>query len=699
MRVIFLIVLITCGITGYAGKLKKGFEALEIYNYFEAKRLFEKSLKKHPVPAAYGLSIIYARNDNPFSNLDSAYSKIKRSFLLYPGLKDSKKEKYDKLGVDSAAIVVQRDIVSELYYRRAVDVNSIYGYQDFIDKHPWSIHLDSAIYKRDQLAFQHAVKSGRSEDFEFFIAAYPDSYFREEAKALMEKALYQEKTFSNSFVDYVNFVKSYPDSPYRDEAENKIYQIATKTGTVEAYRNFIIEFPSNRNVDKAWKYLYNAKLQEEYSSQNIMEFKNEYPEYPFQEELTAEYNVADKVLYPIKSSGSWGFCDKSGRVVIPPIYSSVEWFTEGLAVIRTKDKYGYINKLGKRIVEPQFDDAMPFSEGHALVEQNELWGMIDRNGDFVIPCEYEDLGTLSEGLSYFLEDDLYGYFDSKGIRRLQPQYTEAFDFEEGTAVVSKNDYYGVIDKFGTSLIPFKYEDLFLFRSDKYAALSADYWGVINLKGDTIIPFEYDYIGKPIDNLSIVEMDGEFNYLDTAGNFILPEWVETYSEYRLLARFKKGYAKIQYEDGFNLIDSLGNKLFKKEWDDVGSYSEIIAVKKGDKWGYVNRKGQKVLPFEYTYAQSFKGNAAVVQLSPFYGVIDKQGNYLIDPLQEELRPLNDSIYIAKSLGKYGLITFSGDTLLSYKYTQIEPIDELVVKLEEGGEVFYYNCQNKKFIRRED
>src|SRR5690606_20758506 len=94
------------------GKIKKGFRALDIYNYFEAKQLFEKSLKKQTAPAAYGLSIIYHRQDNPFFNLDSAYNHIVLAYNHYPLLKPREKEKYGLLGVDSVAIVRQREIIS-----------------------------------------------------------------------------------------------------------------------------------------------------------------------------------------------------------------------------------------------------------------------------------------------------------------------------------------------------------------------------------------------------------------------------------------------------------------------------------------------------------------------------------------------------------------------------------------------------------
>ena len=56
-----------------SSKLVKAFAALEIHNYFAAKDLFYKAMKKDTLASGYGLSIIYARNNNPFYNLDSAF--------------------------------------------------------------------------------------------------------------------------------------------------------------------------------------------------------------------------------------------------------------------------------------------------------------------------------------------------------------------------------------------------------------------------------------------------------------------------------------------------------------------------------------------------------------------------------------------------------------------------------------------------
>src|SRR5688500_4021226 len=80
-----------------AGRLERGFEALNIYNYFKAKQLFERSMKRHPAGAAFGLTIIYSRADNPFSNIDSAYAFILRSEKAFATVKASEYKQLSRL--------------------------------------------------------------------------------------------------------------------------------------------------------------------------------------------------------------------------------------------------------------------------------------------------------------------------------------------------------------------------------------------------------------------------------------------------------------------------------------------------------------------------------------------------------------------------------------------------------------------------
>lgn len=699
-RHIILLFLIFGSFQANGSKLTRAFDALEVYNYFEAKRLFEKSVKKHPVPAYYGLSIIYARRDNPFSNLDSAHAMINRSYSLYPDVKDKLKEKYDKkIQLDSFSIVKQRNHITQLYFDRSVEVHSIYGYQDFIDKNAWSPLVDSAEVLRDDLAFKKAKEGGKSIDYLNFANNYPQSQNNQRAVELYHETLYAEETASNNYIDYLNFVKRYPDSPYRYQAEDKLYELATKTGSEEAYRSFIIENPDNRNIADAWKHLFNAKMKRNYSSESIEAFAKDFPDYPFKSDLLIEKNMADKLLFPFKHQQKWGYMDKVGNLIIDEKFDQAEWFSEGIAVYRSNDKYGYINKLGKIIIPAQFDDALAFNEGYALVELDEKWGMIDRNGDLVIPIQYEELGVLKNGLSYFEQNDFYGYFDEKGKVRLHPQYDEAYDFENGFAIVSKNDFYGVIDAFGTTYLPFQFEDLFQIEEGVFLAQFKDLWGVITLEKDTLIPFEYDYISQASEGWMLIELDGQFNYADLNGKLLSKEWFDVYPEYRAFASMHQGYAKIKRKDGYNLIDTLGGFLFSKGVDDIGQMSDVIAVKKKELWGFKTVKGKDVIQAEYDYAQSFVNGVAIVKKDPFYGLIDKANNAIIQPYQEYLAFLTDSVLIVKRMGKVGLLNVKGDTLVNVQYQKIEPITNEVVSISSGSDVFYYNLETNTFIRRED
>lgn len=681
-----------------AGKIEKGFLSLDIYNYFAAKRLFEKGLKKDNVAASYGLSIIYSRNDNPFFNLDSAHSSIVRATANYSDIKLKKKIKYAEWGADSLKIFEHRQLVSTSLYELAKLKHSVQNYQRFLDRNPWSVHIDSAIYYRDELAFELANQKNTAVAYEAFLVTYPKSDRTADAQSAFDRLNYQERTVGNNFIDYVRFIKAFPNSPYRADAEDQVYAIATKTGSLEAYKSFIDDHPNNRNVTSAWKKMFSTHLQKDYSTISIQAFLNEFEDYPFKEELMKQLNNVDRTLYPIKVRNKWGYIDETKEFYIKPKYEMAEAFYEGLAIVQLEGKYGFVNKSGELVIDAIFDDAYKMSEGHAVVEVDEKWGLINRSGEFVINPAYEDLGNLNEGLCYFSEGDLYGYFDLKGIIRLKQQYSDADDFDQGKAIVSKNGNYGLIDVFGTTSIPFKYNKLKLYYPGVYLTKFDGNWGLLSDQEDTIVPFEYDFIGEMKNNKAIVEKEGVFNYIDRKGNLILTDWVEAYGEYRQLAVFQNNYAKIKYENGYNFIDTTGKKLFGNDKLSLGDYGKYIAIRKGDKWGYLNKNGRLVIPYNFTSANSFQGDLAKAGGAPLVGMIDKKGTYVVGPYFEKLEHFNDTVLIAKSRGKYGLLATNGDTLLSFSYISVEPFNSEVVQLETKEEIFYYQLKRNEFIRKE-
>ena len=88
IKFFFFIIFSSLVIHVQAGKLDVAFEALKIHNYFEAKRLFEKSIKSEPTGGAYGLSLILSNDKNPFYQLDSALKYVVKAETFLPLEKD-----------------------------------------------------------------------------------------------------------------------------------------------------------------------------------------------------------------------------------------------------------------------------------------------------------------------------------------------------------------------------------------------------------------------------------------------------------------------------------------------------------------------------------------------------------------------------------------------------------------------------------
>ena len=118
------------------------------------------------------------------------------------------------------------------------------------------------------------------------------------------------------------------------------------------------------------------------------------------------------------------YIDKSGKVVIPPLYVEASDFSEGLAAVREErrgrsdsPKIGFIDTDGKYAIQPRFDAAGIFCDGLAGVSINGREGYIDHSGRFVIDLPGGRGGNNFCGGFAWVEGprpDWFGYIDKRG---------------------------------------------------------------------------------------------------------------------------------------------------------------------------------------------------------------------------------------------------------------------------------------------
>jgi len=306
-------------------------------------------------------------------------------------------------------------------------------------------------------------------------------------------------------------------------------------------------------------------------------------------------------LAAIRKDGKWGFMDKTGKIVIPTIYSSARDFHEGLAAVSKDGKSGYIDKEGNVILPFNFQDASDFIGGYANVvggEDSVFFCVIDKMG-IPIPLEGYDFGKCSDGLfrvtSY--ENDKCGYVDAKGQAVIPFLYDSAFDFEEGVAKVIKNDKYGFIDKSGRIVIPFNEDENSVGRKCSGGLISfqkiigSDYfYGFRDKQGRVAIPCELDNVSDFHEGLAWVQWASWRGFIDINGKKVLE------CKYYFKSGFNEGIAVIQDEDNYGYINRAGQIIAPLSFDEVNDFSEGLGlVKKGRRYGYIDKSGNSTFNF--------------------------------------------------------------------------------------------------------
>lgn len=689
IAIFFVLTLTSCHVS-------KGFEALEVYNYFAAKEKFEKGLKRHTSPSAYGLSIIYSRNDNPFHNLDSAYHYSLLSVETYKSIKENKKDKLkEKFDFNYEKTVNNRAKISELIYRGVREKNTITAYVDFKARHPWSIYKDSAIYYRDELAFEAAKQKGTSSAFMRFLRFYDESRFVTEATALLEEAQYKETTAENTLEAFERFIEIFPENRYVNRAHDQIFKKMVQENTISEFEAFLRRFPKNPNADMAWLSLYRLSIAD-YTKTSIDEFIEKYPEFPFYNLAYTDLELVEKALYPYRLNGHFGYMNEKGLPLIPAQYKSASLFSNGLAAVYKDGKYGFIDKNNEVIIDFIFDDAQDFEKGRAIVEFEGYYGLIDRAGNFVLDPIYEDIGNISNGMVYAYKNDKYAYFNKNGHQVFDTWYDEAFTFYNGLAKVIQGDTVGFIRTDGSYLIYKTHADLKPFSKGLFIYDHRDSMNIIDLNDSLKLPFYVDRIGNLYENRAIIEKDGKYGYIDSVANLVIEPELDTYSNYFQFAQFKNGHAKVFRKNKFALIDSIGESVLPAIFTNIGTYGELIPITKGDKWGYADENVKLKIKYIYDYAYPFEGGVAIVQKDRLYGLIDLDGEEVISIEYENIQRLGTEFLLLKNeQNRFALYDIKGNQLSEMIYVRFHQLENKFIQLESENSLDYFNTLNHKII----
>ncbi len=674
-----------------ADKLEDGFERLKVHDYFKAKEYFEKTLEKKTPGAAFGLSVIFSLENNPFYNLDSARKYILISDSAFKTIRQKEHKYYSALGVSDSSIISTSQLICGKYFMYVQKSDNLLLYEHFLSSFSTCTENDEVIRLRNVAAFKAAGKENTSEAYLKFTQVYPEAEDAQRAMELYQQKLFEENTSDNSIPSYEKFISAHPESPYVDEADRMIYKLSTTNHTIDEYARFARKYLQSKYSGDAWRQVY-ALSMKDFTETAFKSFKSNYPDYPFVSEMETDYKLQNYTFLPIEKNDKWGYINEEGTELISPQFDDASLFSEGLAVVEMNGKFGYIGKSGKIVLPISFTEADPFHNGFALVLVDSLYGVINRKGEFVIKPEYEDISDFVEDVCIVMKNGKSGYFSKSGKQLTEIVFDIANDFHEGYAIVSVNEKFGLINSLGKFVIEPLYDELISISKERMKASNNEKWGVIDLRGNTLAAFIYDDVGEYSDRLALAAMNGKYGYINENGVEKIPLKYLYSTSLLSTGKFTNGYTLLRLKNKVLLADTAGVITVFPGIEQYGIPGNgLIPVMKNKKWGYSDMTGKIKIQPKFDQVESFINGLAVVKSKGLFGVIDTNGVQIIQPLYDNVILQNDYISVVKE-GKFGALSKSAGLILPCAYRSIDMIGSKILRGMNEHRLIYVDLNGR-------
>ena len=251
-------------------------------------------------------------------------------------------------------------------------------------------------------------------------------------------------------------------------------------------------------------------------------------------------------LNSVEVDGKHGYINRSGEIVLPPVYFRASPFRDGFAIVDTGPGEQLIDRTGRLVPLPTgVYPSISVNRFTLVFDQDYKWGMAGPDGKLFVPCIYDAIRPFFEGYATFRLNDKAGFIRQSDGRVVQTDFDSINSFENGIAET--------------------YQD--------------QLWGAIDANGDVVLPFEHKHIRGFSGDLAAVSKDRKtWRFIGTNG---LPAFVGVYYDPTFTS---KGLIGVQFEAGgqYGFLSRDGEVVLQAQFSDIGSYrDELCSVVAGRK----------------------------------------------------------------------------------------------------------------------
>lgn len=339
------------------------------------------------------------------------------------------------------------------------------------------------------------------------------------------------------------------------------------------------------------------------------------------------------------------------------------------------------NLYGRKINPYPLQAVMPSQSQYIPAKRAGQWGLLDFSGKQIVSHVYDSIGVGSESSFPAKYVGSWGVINAFGNWLVQPGYFSITKISD-LLVAEGRGFRTLLTARGKNLFTTRYE--LKAGNESIEMFSKEGKGLITRDGLVIFDPIYDevrhlgafYVGTRPEGAVIK---------DELGAFV----VRIDDEIQLVLDYSEGFFLVKKDDLFGFLDDRGRIRIANRYDSARRFSEEMApIKLIGKWGFINKNERLVVQPQYLEVSDFHDGRAIVYRD-FYGLIDKEGNEVLEVLFRNITRTEEGSYILEDQqGRKGLANAAGEIILYPSFDDMQDVGHGLIIADRSGKKGLYN-----------
>lgn len=577
------------------------------------------------------------------------------------------------------------------------------------------LEIDSLeLYSRkdylDSLGFSQAQRLESEAAYQFFLEKFPQSRLAETAKQKRASLAFQQAKSENSYDAFMAFLDKYPEAEQARSAKEisdlLVFENTAKKGKIADWETFIEKNPNNPYVLKAQNRLFELATVD-HTPESYYAFIKDYPNNPNISKAWEWIFFLDqgpKNLYQMEQ--------RYRSFPILPFESRFQNRSSRLISYVERKKFGLMQGNGLSFIKPNFD-SIPEDYRCETVPANFIKLFKSKKASLFsfdsIPIsegEYDDAEFFADGLIKTFKNGRQGLISMTGYLILAARYESITRINHNLLSIQQGSKLYLFTTKGQKIDIQPLDEIItagthfaLRRADKFALVS-EYDILRNLQNQPVdLQFKFSKVQKLSEDRLVLFKEGEVNYFSKKRILVLdsrPGDVFSDCPWGLL---------VQREGEFTVVDSNGIPL-SRTYQALRIHGQQAVARFNNKFGIIHRNGNFMIEFSYDSISLLLRNSFLARRLNKKFLVFENGKkvYYSGAKAPEVLRYNSGrailssyfILLTDSLDRKAVFNKNGKQLLPFLYDQISLLDQHLFVLSDDRKIGVADTQGTILIK---